>query len=387
MIIVAAIVVAAAGIVTGMILLAIGMVRGLGTRPNLVTPSAYRDGREKVKPDRTGEFKLDKAWPLYPFRQAEADLAKVWDETGACYQAMWRGPSKAFYSDVGGSPTGWWVVFPIPLTVTLFLVAAGLSLVVFFVLFALVSLCCVAVAVAVSAPVAGLLLGLEAGRRKLKRTQASCPHCFHVTPVAGVPVPGVARMHRDLRPGRLGLSPGAATAAPASRPWRLRPRGSPPPSASAARRRCPRGPGRSATSGSRCSATRRRQDPVPVRVPEQPHGRRRADRRRHHLPRPGGGISRTRPRAVIGSGQDTDKYRPAGAPITLRLRTGRQSDLIHLFDAAGEDYSEAQKYDSLRFLDDSQGLVYVLDPFSIESVRRAAAGHNAMAAGGARGRR
>src|SRR5205085_22941 len=121
MIVVAAIVVAAAGIVTGMILLAIGMVRGLATRSRLITPSAYRDEREKAKPARTGEFKLDKAWPLYPFRQVEADLAKVWDETSACYQAIWRGPRKAFYSDVGGSPTGWWVVFPIPLAVTGFL--------------------------------------------------------------------------------------------------------------------------------------------------------------------------------------------------------------------------------------------------------------------------
>jgi hypothetical protein len=41
-----------------------------------------------------------------------------------------------------------------------------------------------------------------------------------------------------------------------------------------------------------------------------------------------------------------------------------------MFDAAGEDYSEAQKYEKLRFLDDSQGLVYILDPFSIESVRK-----------------
>ena len=40
-----------------------------------------------------------------------------------------------------------------------------------------------------------------------------------------------------------------------------------------------------------------------------------------------------------------------------------------MFDAAGEDYSEAQKYAELRFLDDSQGLVYVLDPFSVPAVR------------------
>ena len=372
MIIVAAIVVAAAGIVTGMILLAIGMVRGLGTRPNLVTPSAYRDGREKVKPARTGEFKLDKAWPLYPFRQAEADLAKVWDETGACYQAMWRGPSKAFYSDVGGSPTGWWVVFPIPLTVTLFLVAAGLSLVVFFVLFALVSLCCVAVAVAVSAPVAGLLLGLEAGRRRLVRTQASCPRCFHVTQWPAYRCPGCTILHRDLRPGRQGLIMRRCECGtllptmPLRAAWRLK----------AACQRCrkplPAGAGavrdlRISVFGDTGSGKTRflhaalssltvtaERAGIAVGFPDQPS----KDQAELGLDR-------------LGSGQDTPRT-PGNstAALTVRLGTGARATLAHLFDTAGEHFRDPEMHDSLGFLGHSQGLVYVIDPYSIGQVRR-----------------
>ena len=67
---------------------------------------------------------------------------------------------------------------------------------------------------------------------------------------------------------------------------------------------------------------------------------------------------------LIRSGQDTAKTSTRPVAITFRLREGHQSDLIHLFDAAGEDFRDAQRHDGLRFLDDSQGLVYVLDPFS-----------------------
>ena len=76
-----------------------------------------------------------------------------------------------------------------------------------------------------------------------------------------------------------------------------------------------------------------------------------------------------RGRELIKAGLNASKTSPGGVAITLRLREGQQSDLIHMFDAAGEDYSEAQKYTRLRFLDDSQGLAYVLDPFSVQAIR------------------
>jgi hypothetical protein len=77
---------------------------------------------------------------------------------------------------------------------------------------------------------------------------------------------------------------------------------------------------------------------------------------------------------------------PATA-INLRLREGRQSDLVHLFDAAGEQYSKPGNWDfdqgnrgtnygSLRFLEDGQALAYVLDPFSVDRIHQQAADHD-----------
>ncbi|HET9967097.1 MAG TPA: hypothetical protein VFQ68_02605 [Streptosporangiaceae bacterium] len=372
MIVVAALAIAAAGLIAGMILLAIGMVRGLGTRPRLITPSAYRDEREKAKPARTGEFKLDKAWPLYPFRQAEADLGQVWDETSACYQAIWRGPRKAFYSDLGGSPTGWWVVFPIPLAITGFLVAAGFSLVVLFVLFALISLGCVAVAVVVGAPVAGLLLGLEAGRRRLARTQASCPRCFHVTEWPAYRCPGCSILHRDLRPGRQGLIMRRCECGtllptmPLRAAWRLK----------AACQRCrkplPSGAGAvrdlriSVFGDTEAGKTRflhaalgslmvtAERAGIDVSFPDQSS-------------RDQAGLALDR----LGSGQDTPRTPGNAHPaLTVRLGTGARATLTHLFDTAGEHFRDPEMHDSLGFLGHSHGLVYVIDPYSIETVRR-----------------
>lgn len=57
---------------------------------------------------------------------------------------------------------------------------------------------------------------------------------------------------------------------------------------------------------------------------------------------------------------------PAG--ITVALTAGRCKALLHLFDAAGEFFSNREQSSELPFLDDAQGLVFVLDPFSIPAV-------------------
>jgi len=83
---------------------------------------------------------------------------------------------------------------------------------------------------------------------------------------------------------------------------------------------------------------------------------------------------------VIRSGHDTVKT-PAALPtaLTCRVGTGASGALVHLFDAAGESFRGAEMHDSLGFLDHGHGLVYVLDPFSVGSVRDRMTGHNAVA--------
>lgn len=372
MIAVGLILIAGAGIVIGMILLTIGMVRGLGTRPHLITPSAYRDEREKVKPARTGEFKLDKAWPFYPFRQAQADLAKVWEEISACYRAMWKWPADAFYSDRRGTPFGWWFVFPIPLAITICLLVAGLAAPAFFGLFALVSLGCTTVTMAVFGPVATVLLVLEKGRRRLVRTQASCPRCFHVTAWPAYRCPSCSILHRDVRPGRQGLIMRrceCGTMLPTMTlraAWRLK----------AACQRCrkplPLGAGairdvRISVFGdtkagktrflhaalSSLAATTERAG-IAFGFPDQ------SSKEQVEL-----GLDR------MESGQDTAST-PGNAPaaLTVRLGIGARSTLAHLFDTAGEHFRDPEMHDSLGFLAHSHGLVYAIDPYSIGPVRQ-----------------
>ena len=57
---------------------------------------------------------------------------------------------------------------------------------------------------------------------------------------------------------------------------------------------------------------------------------------------------------------------PAG--VTIRLRSAGRAALLHLFDAAGEAFTDRDQAADLRFLDDPQGLVFVLDPFSVPEV-------------------
>ncbi|MGB6165541.1 MAG: hypothetical protein WBF75_23795 [Pseudonocardiaceae bacterium] len=73
---------------------------------------------------------------------------------------------------------------------------------------------------------------------------------------------------------------------------------------------------------------------------------------------------------VVESGMQTTKTDadrpPAG--ITLRLTAARHEALLHLFDAAGEFFNNRERSSELPFLDDAQGLVFVLDPFSVPDV-------------------
>ena len=366
------IIVAGLGVIIGVIMFAVAVVRGLWTGPDLIGPLAYRDERQAAKPARTGEFKADKAWPFYPFRQAWADLAKVWAEIGGCQRAIFKRPMDAFFTDRHGSPVGWWIFFPIPVAVITCMLAAGLAATACYGLFALVSLGCMAVTMAVFGPIAALLLGLEEGRRRRVRTQASCPRCFHVTDWPAYRCPGCSILHRDVRPGRLGLIMRrceCGTMLPTMMlraSWQLK--------AACQRCRKPLPPGAGAVRDVRISvfgdtkagktrflytalsslATTTERAGIAFGFADQP------SKEQVEL-----GLDR------LESGQDTASTPGnALAALTVRLGTGVRSTLAHLFDIAGEHYRDPQMHDSLGFLGHSHGLVYVIDPYSIKSVRQ-----------------
>jgi Double-GTPase 2 len=349
----------------------------LFTRPEMITPQQYQQERVAARPTQPGQFDPDVAWPLYPFRQARTDLLRVGAETGRLYRRLWRWPVDAFFRGWHGSRFLWWFFFPIPLTVLYFLVATGFAALVTVALFVLVTAVCVGGTLAVLAPAVGTLRWAESYRRRRLRTDASCSQCHHVMPWPAYQCSGCRDVHHDLRPGRLGLfwrrcqCGTRLPTMPLRAAWRLR-------------ASCPRC---RATLPTGSGAVRDIRIPV---LGDPSAGKTRflyaalhsllrvADRHdiSHGYPDPTSKDRADEALALIRSGQDTPKTSATlPPPLNIRLGVEHRQTLVHMFDAAGEVLRNPEMHDTLGFLDLGQGLVYVLDPFSIGSIRDRLTGH------------
>lgn len=366
-------------LVLGVVLFAVALYRGLVRSPVLVTPQDYQDLRVKAAPVAVGQFPPDLAWPFYPVRQAGTDLAEVHKHLLEIYSRLWKWPRDTFFTGLNGSRLWWWVFFPIPVIVIWFLLVGGLSAWFCYGVYWLVTTGVAAGNMAVFGVAEAAMRNLERSRRTRRHAHAACMHCFHVTDWPAYRCRGCNRLHHDVRPSRLGLI----------------------------RRRCACGMHiptmASRTAWHLPAVCKRCEQPLPegtgairdIRVPV--FGDTSAGKTRflfaalNSLVRAAGqaGLELSFPDqasqdqaelglSVIRDGRDTAKT-SATAPTALscRLGRGRRSELIHLFDAAGEHFRDAQRYDELRFLDDSQGLVYVLDPFAVPAVQDQLTGHNA----------
>jgi len=369
---------AALGVLIGLVLSLLSLLAGLALRPDLIIPSAYLAERIKAHPVATGQFQPDLAWPCYPLRQVRADLARSWAEQGARYRKLWNWPF---------GPGACIVFFPISLAAVLCLAVAGLSALVFTGLFSLVMWGCAAVAAAASGGTALLLRGVESAWHARVRAEASCPRCYHVTPRPAYRCPRCSRLHRDVRPGRLGLfvrrcACGKLLPTMVLRAaWRMQ----------AVCQKCeePLRPGSAALRDVRIpifgdtSAGKTRfmyagldslidtttQADIPLGFP---------DEESQNQATVALDLIRSRRNTV-----KTSQVLPTA--LTCRIGAGWSGTLVHLFDTAGEYYRDGQLHDSLGFLDHGHGLVYVLDPFSIGVVRNRMAGQNVSLAHAATG--
>jgi hypothetical protein len=366
------------GLLFGFVLFGLTLHKSLWREAQLFTPEQFQAEQLKANPPGPDGIEPDLAWPLYMLRQADVDRTLARKNLRALYRRMWKWPLDTFYRGYHGPRWAWWIfLFPFTIAVNVFLLMAGLSAwLSYWVYWAVVAAGKWADRT-VGRLVRQRLRAAEARRRKTRHAQAACMECMHVTQWPAYRCPSCAKPHHDINPGRLGTfarrcACGASFPTLASRAaWRT----------TAECKRCkkalPEGAGavrdiRIPVFGDTNAGKTRflyaslnslmddaeRAD-VPVTFPDQAIGE-----------------EVRRGREVIRAGQNTPKTSPGTGrvAITLRLREGQQSDLIHMFDAAGEDYSEAQRYEKLRFLDDSQGLVYVLDPFSIQAIREQLAG-------------
>jgi hypothetical protein len=373
-VLIALVILAGLGILLGLVLSVLSLAVGLILRPDLITPSAYRAERVKAKPVGTGQFAPDSAWPFYPLRQVRADLPRIEADRRARYRKLWNWPFR---------PRIWILFLPVSAAAVICLLVAGLTTVALAALFAIVTWTCAAATTALFAATVMLLRGIENSWRRVMRTEASCPRpqCYHVTPWPAYRCPGCSKLHRDIRPGRLGL---LARRCECGRllptmvlraAWRLE----------AVCQRCEE-PLRVGSAALR-----------DVRIPifgDTSAGKTRFlyagldslidTASRAHIPF-GFPDEESENQATVAldlirSGQDTVKTSlTLPTALTCRMGSGLRSTLVHLFDAAGEHYRGAQLHDSLGFLDHGHGLVYVLDPFSVGSVHDRMAGQNAMA--------
>jgi hypothetical protein len=212
---------------------------------------------------------------------------------------------------------------------------------------------------------------VEAGWSRGRHTSASCPECFYVSTRPAYKCGGCGRLHRDLRPSRLGVF----------------------------NRRCECGdlmPTMTIRAAwTEMAVCQRCEEPLrqgaaavrDIRLPifgDVAAGKTRflyaALDSMHHL-----GTTH----AITVSFPDTDSQRRADTAVTtirtsartvktdpthpsalsFRLGTGNTSSLIHMFDAAGELYNSPDEYDEVSFLDTGHGLVYVIDPFTLNAIQ------------------
>lgn len=371
------------GLATGVILFLVALIQGLVRAPDLITPAMYQAEQTKAHPVGPGEFEPDLAWPVYPFRQASTDLGGVGGDLSGRYGRLAKWPVDAFFRGWHGSRVMWWLFFPIPIITLYWLLVTGLTALFCFAVFAAVNIGGRAVTGSAHGALVGLARGWERARRVRLHAEASCPKCFHVTRWPAYQCPQCKAWHRDIRPGKLGLAARRCQCGtrlptmPLRAAWRLQAIcqhqgcGQPlPPGAGALRTvrivifgDTSAGKTRFlyASLNSLITAT----DPVPLPVEftdAQSHGQ------------IGPGLD------VIRSRQDTVKT-TTGLPfaITCQLGTGHRATLAYLFDTAGENYRDAQLHDTLGFLHEGHGFIYVLDPFSIPWVRNHLAGNNTEA--------
>jgi hypothetical protein len=357
------------GLLWGIVLFARALLV-LRTGIPLFTPVDYVNEQVAAHPIGPDGIGPDYGWPLYTYRQASIDVARVRTTVKRLNAGMWRWPSDTFFRGRHGPRWAWWIfLFPVCVSVLLFVSGAfGTSWFSYWVYWAVV-FAFRFTDKTVIASVRGWMRTREERRRVTMHTDAACMNCLHVTPwpAYACPDPSCGRLHHDVRPGNLGTFTrncecGAKfPTLPSRAAWH----------ATAVCKRCrqplPEGAG----------AVR------DVRVPI--FGDTSAGKTRflyaslNSLLLSGIQVSyldeSSESNAGLGlrlirEGGDTLKTSEGNAAaISLRLNKGHACDLIHLFDAAGEQYSQVRNYDDLRFLEDGQGLVYVLDPFSIEGVR------------------
>jgi hypothetical protein len=319
--------------------------------------------RPVAGPDR------DWAWTQYFAAQVATDIETA-VESGA------RTPVRLFrwVNPLMVDTKPWiYVVWPLPLTVYAFLLSFAGGVVLGAGVVVLLAGTVAAVVWSGGGVVVGLFRGADLAWQWRLRAAASCPRCYFVSPLPAYRCPNPDcphPVHRRLRPGRLGVlwrRCGCGTVLPTT---------------------VLRASGRLAALCQNCGAELHRGAGVATDVRVPVFGAASAGKTRlimagvlglvTEAEQAGATVELDSASAAALDGWRTalqspeiPKTSPADPSVatTVQLTSGRRNVLVHVFDAAGESYTDQEENATLAFLDPSRTLVFVLDPFSVPDVR------------------
>jgi hypothetical protein len=324
-------------------------------RPLTITPDDVSNGTARLpKWPADQPFGRDRAWPAYLVSQWRVDLGTATRGVRRILGRGWR----VLPARIGLFALA---VYPIWLAVNVGALLGGV----------LILAPCLAVGLVAWLGwllVTGLLRGADAAIQRVRRSSPSCVKCYHVAKVPAFPCAKCGKQHHDIRPGRLGgvwRRCGCGAVLPTTI---LR-------AAHKIRPCCPRC-GEPYRAGAAVLTDIR----IPVFGPVSAGKTRLVS----------AGLVAMRDQAVahgsavefvdedsksayktgadiIATDGNTSKTAAGQLPtaITVQIKTGRRKATLHLFDAAGEFYTNRDDNADLEFLDHAQGLVFVVDPFSM----------------------
>ncbi|HZN73963.1 MAG TPA: hypothetical protein VFC00_20030 [Micromonosporaceae bacterium] len=350
------------------------VLAGRSPRTEIRTPTDVVAGR---LPGRVGErhIRRDQAWPQYFAVQVKLDLVAISRHVYAVTRESWARPLSWLQRfDLRLVLALWPLVLPVLVAVVGFSTGALFGIVLVAAVFGAVT----AAAWAVGLVGVAVLRGVDRGWQVMVRAGGSCPRCYEVSSLPAYQCPGEhpvvdrqagADLHRDLRPGRLGVlwrRCACGTRLPttvlraANRLQATCPMCREPLHRGAAAQTDVRIPVFGAASAGKTHlilaslVTLKEEAGTAVQFADE------------HSERVFLGYEE-----VFRQGRPAPKTDTSHLPValTLRVRVGRRRAMVHVYDAAGEALADPDLNAQLAYLDRARTLAFVLDPFSIPDIR------------------
>jgi len=308
----------------------------------------------------------DAAWPSYFAAQVVLDLWAVAVLLGYCAWSVLSGAGKAIRYGGWTGALFWPLLLPVVALLAGFTAGAAAGLVVI----AVVSLTVTAVAGVAGLVTAAALRMADRAASALRRSDGNCPRCYEVSRRPAYQCRRCRALHRDLRPGLLGVvhrrcACGARLPTTVTRAGRSTVLAAVCPLCGAALH-----PGAGAATDVRVpvfgAPSSGKTHLVTAAVVGLLRGHGSVELADAHSKRAYAEFA-----AIVDGGGSAAKTDAARQPIavTLRVGQGRREALVHLYDAAGEALDDPRRNEAFQYLDAARTLVFVLDPFAVPEIR------------------